>query len=275
MTNLIFLLVSIFIIAVIVKVSIYLNKKRLIKKINDNWGKFSESLYSLETSKLYSRFNRQREAKDFYTLDNETWKDLDLDELFEVINRTATPIGSQILYDLLKHPITSSEELNKREKIITSFSEDISLRQNIQFSLLGLAKLPAEYLASSLWSPIPDKPRYTFVFYFLSALSLWLPVLLILNFIHWGFVALIFIVNSIVYTLYGKNLTKFVVSFKFLNELINKAHKIATLLPAEFNDIKTELKNELKHTKSIGKKVYSLQFDDSTNVFVVYYNTTV
>ena len=272
LTNLIFLLVFIFIIAVVVKVSNYFYKKKLIKKINDNWGKFSESPYDLEISKLYTSFNKQREAKDFYTIDEETWKDLDLNELFGVINRTTTPIGSQILYDMLKHPRTSSEELNKREKVIASFSEDVSLRQHIQFSLLGLAKLPAEYLAYSLWNPIPDKSKYAFVFYFLSALSLWLPVLFILNSIHWGFVALIFIVNSTVYTLYGNTLTKFVVSFKFLNELINKAHKIAHLLPAEFNDIKTELKNELKHTKSIGKKVYSLQFDDSTNAFVIYYN---
>lgn len=271
-TNLILLLVSIFIIAVFVKVSIHLNKKRLIKKISDAWGKFSESPYDLETSKLYTRFNKQREAKDYYSIDDETWKDLDLNELFEVINRTITPIGSQILYDMLKHPRTSSEELSKREKIISSFSEDISFRQNIQVALFGLAKLPAKYLANSLWHPLPDKPRYAFLFYFLSAFSLWVPVLFILNFIHWGFIALVFVVNSIIYLLFEKKLTELVVSFKYLNTLISISHKVADLLPTRFADIKTELKKEIKCAKSIGKKVYSLQFDDSTNVFVIYYN---
>jgi len=271
-TNLIFFFVVVFIIAVFVKASIYFNKKRLVKKLNENWGKFSDSMYGLETSKLYTRFNKQREAKDFYSLDDETWKDLDLDELFKVINRTITPIGSQILYDMLKHPRTSPEELNKREKVIASFLEDDSLRQNIQVSLLGLAKLPAEYLAYSLWHPLPDKPKYAFVFYFLSALSLWLPVLFISNLVPWWFIGLIFIVNSSIYYLYGKKLAEFVVSFKFLSELISKSQKIAHLLPDKFNDIKTELKNELKHTYSISKKVYSLQFDDTTNVFVGYYN---
>ncbi len=271
-TNLLFFLVSVFIIAIIVKISIHLNKKRLIKKINDAWGKLPESPYDLETSKLYSRFNEQREAKDFYSIDEETWKDLNLNELFEVINRAITPIGSQILYDMLKHPRTSLEELNKREKIIASFSENSSLRQDIHVLLLGLSKLPAKYLAYSLWTPIPDKLKYALVFYFLSALSIWLPVLTILNFIHWGFIALLFVVNSIIYTLYEKKLTEFVVSFKFLNALISISHRIANLLPAELNDIKAELKNELKHAKSISKKVYSLQLEDSKNAFVAYYN---
>ncbi len=240
--------------------------------MNEAWGKFPESQYDLETAKLYSRFNQQREAKDFYTLDEETWKDLDLNELFETINRTITPIGSQILYDMLKHPRTSLDELSRREKIISSFSENVSLRQNIQIALLGLAKLPARNLAYSLWHPIPDKPKYYFLFYLLSALSIWIPVLVLLNIIHWGFIALIFVVNITIYSLYEKKLSQFVVSFKYLSELIGISHKIADLLPDEFKDIKDGLKSELKHVKAIGNKVYSLQFDDSTNAFAVYYN---
>ena len=272
LTNLILFLVSIFLIVIFVKISIYLNRKRLIKKMNEAWGKFPESQYDLETAKLYSRFNQQREAKDFYTLDEETWKDLDLNELFETINRTITPIGSQILYDMLKHPRTSLDELSRREKIISSFSENVSLRQNIQIALLGLAKLPARNLAYSLWHPIPDKPKYYFLFYLLSALSIWIPVLVLLNIIHWGFIALIFVVNITIYSLYEKKLSQFVVSFKYLSELIGISHKIADLLPDEFKDIKDGLKSELKHVKAIGNKVYSLQFDDSTNAFAVYYN---
>lgn len=267
-----FFLAFILIIAVFVKVSIHLNKKRLVKKINETWGKFPESPYDLETAKLYSTFNQQRETNDFYSIDEETWKDLDLNELFEALNRTITPVGSQILYDMLKHPRISLEELSKRKKIISTFSENISFRQNIQLALLGLAKLPVKYLAYSLWHPLPDKSKYAFVFYFLSALSIWLPVLAVLNFIHWGFIALIFVVNIIIYNLYEKKLSQFVISFKYLSELIGIAHKIANLLPAEFNYIKKELVSELKRAKSIGKKVYSLQFDDSANVFVVYYN---
>lgn len=239
--------------------------------MNETWGKLPEAPYDLETSKLYTRFNKQREAKDFYSIDEETWKDLDLNELLEVINRAITPIGSQILYDMLKHPRTSLEELTKREKVISSFSENVSLRQNIQVTLLGLAKLPAKYLAHSLWHPIPNKPKYAFVFYLLSALSFWLPVLWALNFIHYGFIILLFVVHSIIYYLYEKKLTEFVVSFKFLSILISKSRKIEKLLPAELNDIKAEIKNELERTKLIGKKVYALQLDDS-NPFAPYFN---
>jgi len=164
MANLLFFFASVFIFLLSVALAIYLNKKRLIKKIDERWGKFHVSYYDLETSKLYTRFNKQRDFKDIYTLDDETWKDLNLDELFEVMNRAITPIGSQILYDMLKHPRTSYDELHKREKLLYLFANNTTLRRNIQISLLGLAKVPAKHLAYSLWSPIPEKPKYSFVF---------------------------------------------------------------------------------------------------------------
>lgn len=261
-----------FITALFIRTFFYFNKKRLIKKINESWGKFSESPYDLETSQLYSLFNKQRETKGFYSIDEETWKDLDLNELFQIVNRTITPIGSQILYDLLKHPVTNCAELDKREDIIATFSENISLRQNVHQALLPLAKIPAKYLAYSLWHPLPDKPRYSFIFYFLSALSIWIPLLTLLNFIHWGFIVLVFAINSAVYYSYNKKLTEFVVSFKYLNPLISSSQKVVNFLPDEFNEIKIELRNELGYAKSIGKRVYSLQLEDSTNLFADYYN---
>ncbi|MDP3580291.1 MAG: hypothetical protein Q8S39_00055, partial [Ignavibacteria bacterium] len=199
MTNLLLFFAAVFIFLLSVALAIYLNKRRLIKKIDERWGKFHVSYYDLETSKLYTRFNKQRDLKNIYTVDDETWKDLNLDELFEVLNRTITPIGSQILYDMLKHPGTSSDELNRREKILELFSNNTSLRRDIQISLLGLAKVPAKYLAYSLWTPIPEKPKYSFVFYLLSALSVWFAVLSVIGIIHWGFAILIYITNLIVY----------------------------------------------------------------------------
>jgi len=273
MTNLLFFFVAVFIFLLSVALAIYLNKKRLIKKIDERWGKFHVSYYDLETSKLYTRFNTQRDFKDIYTVDDETWKDLNLDELFEVMNRAITPIGSQILYDMLKHPRTSNGELNKREKLLDLFSQNISLRRNIQISLLGLAKVPAKHLAYSLWHPIPEKPKYSFVFYLLSALSVWFAALSVIGMIHWGFMILMYMVNIIVYRFYEKKLNEFVVSFQFLSELIGKSHKIASLLPNELNELRNELKNELKQTKSISKKVYSLQLDASNNPLVAVYNS--
>ena len=273
MTNLLFFFAAVLIFLLSIALAIYLNRKRLIKKIDERWGKFHISYYDLETSKLYTRFNKQRDFKDIYTLDDETWKDLNLDELFEVMNRAITPIGSQLLYDMLKHPRTSYDELHKREKLLDLFANNTILRRDIQISLLGLAKVPAKNLAYSLWTPIPEKPKYSFVFYLLSALSIWLAALSVIGMIHWGFAILIYITNLVVYRFYEKKLSEFVVSFQFLSELISKAYKIAALLPNELSYIKCELQNELRNTKKISKKVYSLQLDASNNPIVAIYNS--
>ncbi len=272
MGNIIIFLVTALFIVFSILLSKYFYKKRVIKKLNDQWGKLLESAYNLDTAKLYWQFNTQPNTANSYAIDEETWKDLNMDELFEVMNRATTPIGSQILFHMLHYPLANSDELERREKIINLFANNTPLRQSVQIFLLGLAKVPAKFLACSLWTPIPQKPKYAFVFYLISAISFWLPVFCILNLIPWAFVLLLFVTNSIIYSLYEKKLAEFVVSFQFLSLLIANSHKIANLLPDELGYLKTELKNELKHTKSISKKVYSLQLNDS-NPLVAIYNT--
>lgn len=271
MTNLIFLLVLILIIAAVVKVSSYFYKKKLIKKINEDWGKLPESLYDLETSKLYSEFNKQKENKDFCTIDDETWKDLDLNELFKVINRTTTPIGSQILYDMLINPRTSPDELIKREKIISAFSENISLRQSVQVALLGLAKLPAKYLAYSLWHPLPTKPKYALVFYWLTAIAFWVLILSFAGIISWGFVGIIFIINSILFYLNQKKVSRFLTSFQFLVVLIKTTNKVQSIIKDIFPEISKDLNANLKQTASIANKIFSIQ-PKADDALAIYFN---
>ena len=95
-----------------------------LKQLRDNWAKIPEKRLDIESTKLFFKFNKNNSINHSYCVDNDTWEDLDFDQIFQLINRTITPIGSQYLFYLLKHPVFKKATLDNREKLITNFTEN-------------------------------------------------------------------------------------------------------------------------------------------------------
>lgn len=74
-------------------------------------------------------------------LDDITWNDLALDELFCRIGGTVSDPGDAVLYDWLRHPLLSKKELSKRARAIKAFEEQDSLRLAVQRALSGAGRL--------------------------------------------------------------------------------------------------------------------------------------
>lgn len=62
-------------------------------------------------------------SKADYSLDDITFNDLNLNEVFEAINRTSTSVGEEVLYSMLRMPLTAIEDLNDRKSRIRYFIE--------------------------------------------------------------------------------------------------------------------------------------------------------
>lgn len=77
-----------------------------------------------------------------YTLDDQTWSDLDMDSVFYEMDRTYSSVGESILYKMLRNPLMNEKELKERDKIINILKEDKDLRAEIQsiFFKLGFDK---------------------------------------------------------------------------------------------------------------------------------------
>lgn len=269
--NLIFF-VSLILAAILVsKVYAVIIKYRTVKKLRTQWGKFSENLTDLETSKLLFDFKEKKESDLSYTIDDDTWLDLDLDEFFKVVNRTVTPIGAQCLYDILRNPLLSQKELDTREKIITTFAENNTVREKIQIALTPLSKPYVKYLVFSLWTTLPIKPKYVFFFYLLSAIAIWVFFLSVLGIIHLGFIFLTFFLNSIIIFLHRKKIAQFLSSFQYLAVLIKTSAKIQSLLSDDLPETSTNLRVNLKPSRSIAHKIFSLQQGDD-NPIAAYFN---
>lgn len=70
--------------------------------------------------------------KSEYTLDDQSFSDLDLPSVYKKIDKTYTTAGEAALYTLIRNLIIDENELNGREKLIDFFCKNEDLRAELQ-----------------------------------------------------------------------------------------------------------------------------------------------
>ena len=165
-----------------------LNYLRNVENIKNNWTKPIERKRKIvEISKLYTllNLNMSNNKEDCannatsFSIDDQTWSDLNMNELFPLLDRTFTTPGEQILYKLLRTPLLTKEEIQKRKIILNAFQDNETFRNKVALMLLKLDKQKESTVTSMLWYELPEqtpwKPLFTALFY---AVTLELPLFL-------------------------------------------------------------------------------------------------
>lgn len=115
-------------------------KLKLIQKIENEWGKKPNRQYNLEELNTISSYYKYAENVS-YDVDDITWNDLDMDEIFAIINHTSSSIGEEYLYATLRKLNFDKEELEERNRLIEFFSKNSDMRKKLQIPLHRLGKL--------------------------------------------------------------------------------------------------------------------------------------
>ena len=77
-------------------------------------------------------------------VDEITWSDLEMDEVFFRINHTRSFVGEQVLYQRLHGP-DSRNDLEIFEKLVSVFGDDEDGRSDYEYRLSGIGKTQADY----------------------------------------------------------------------------------------------------------------------------------
>ncbi len=239
------------------------------QKLRDSWGTIPAATVDIETAELYFELNKENSIDNSYRLDENTWHDLDMDELFELINRTTSPTGAQYLFYLLKHPVFEKRTLDNREELINAFLSNQELREVVQLELQSLAEPNAKNLPYSLWKPLPENSGYAGVFPFLSFIALAVLLLTIFQLLPILAVVTVFTINLAIHYSIKRRLDLFLAWSEYLGVLLKVADKIRALPFPELRVVQNTLKKNLKNTLSISKKLFTLSMKDPTG-FVEY-----
>lgn len=139
----------------------YRNRQRLLTAIRANWGRPSDRSRKMAAIAEYHRSIVLAEGPG-RSLDDRTWTDLNLDEVFQTIDRTESTIGQQVLYHRLRRQ--EPADLETFEELVEQLSGNAGTREPIQAALRALRDSDSYDL---WWLAQPDaltRPRFHILF---------------------------------------------------------------------------------------------------------------
>lgn len=200
-------------------------RRSRLAELRAGWGKPVERERDMDLIRMYHDLVAVPEA----TVDEITWRDLAMEELFEKVDRTQSLTGRQVLYHQMRTYIRDDSRLAERARQYWLFRRETILREQIQLSLRPLESRQAGWLAPLLVSPLTERPRHAWPWYLLSALSLnclagvyFFPPLAL------AAVALL-VVNLVVNETYGRKITPHFLGFAQIDHLLTIVRTLARL----------------------------------------------
>jgi hypothetical protein len=237
-------------------VSSRLRKLRLTARIKNEWGQphINKKRDMPATRMLFDNTPVKETEK---AIDDQTWNDLNMDNIYSVIDRTLTDPGEAILYRMLRTPLTDKTILETRNRIIRIFQDDRKFREDVQ---LALIRLGHQYFSNdlfvTLWGNLLPLNKITFFFTVMTLLAIFS---LSVPFI-WGSPVLalvpvaVFIANLLIHYIFRRNYKDQLFAFSYLLTFIRTAGKLSRLLEGRLDIYATKLEENYRVCRKILKK---------------------
>jgi hypothetical protein len=114
-------------------------------------------------------------------ISDRTWDDLDLGAVFRHIDHSASTVGQQVLYDLLRSPESIPDRIAERDVLVRRLGEESGLREVIERAVSGLRHGSAYGLSYLFLEDLPRRPRFFLLF---PALTLAALGAVVMAFVH-------------------------------------------------------------------------------------------
>ena len=142
-----FVVIFIFALLVFGIVHMYVGEKKARRvwreKFLKEWGKIPQREYDDEELEKISRYFeyqlRKGKIKKPY-IDDITWNDLDMDNVFAYVNNTKCSAGEEYLYYLFRTPATEQKTLDERERLMHFFATHESERVELEVCFRQIGK---------------------------------------------------------------------------------------------------------------------------------------
>lgn len=228
---------------------------RALYHININWGKAEERKRKFEDIKKLHMFLKNEEKEKFY-IDNQTWEDLNMNKVFERLDRTLSTPGEQVLYNMLHTPLFDEDAVNKRKNIITFFQQARELREKIQTELYWLDRQNKNTITDLLWGELPNKSKLSILFNLMALLPL--VIILLIPFLGVQisvYIVFVFMANMYIHMKFKNKISIHVDSISYLSAVVNTGKKLSEFDEEVLHSILQELKEntrKLKVSKNAG-----------------------
>ncbi len=194
-------------------------------------------------------------------IDDRTWRDLDLDDVFISLDRTASEPGRQWLYHALRTPRMVREPLTHLERLVQRIAGDGDITERLVNALSRLADPRAGQLAHLVLGELPRRPRFWWLFPALSASSVTCLALIAVwprSLIVW---IAICVVNVGVQIVYKPRVKRFVPALHELPGFIRAAQTIGELDIGESSQEMRDLREGARQLGMLRRATWWLMFE--------------
>lgn len=216
--------------------------RKLTRKLLTQWGTRSDQEYTYEKYESIKKYYKKQKI-DSTDVDSITWNDIDMDEIYMLINNTQCSIGEEYLYALLHKLQFDEHVLEERNQLIQSFIEEEDDRVSIQKCFAKMGKLDKisfyEYinLVDDIKSHNPFK-HYLCCFGLLGSIfSVFIP-----GFMHNGFLLTILFVGINIFYYYKRKseVEKYLSVFAYILKMLSNIDELEKI---HFEGIKPYVKS--------------------------------
>ncbi len=199
--------------------------------------------------------------KDEYHIDEQTWHDLDLNEVYKKIDRTYSSVGEAGLYSMLRNPLNDEKKLKERSEIINHYKENERVRTKIQgiFFDLGIDK------KNSLLDMIDEKllESNKKKYYIYTILGKVIPSILVLIAIFHDIRAMLLLMLLTLFNIYINSKEREHIKANglvYLRRMIKASSKILSIKDKGLDGYKDRIKDSLSKLKSIDRNTKIIAF---------------
>lgn len=115
------------------------HRQWLDSRLRGSWGKVPDREYRAEELESISHYALHHRQGKFY-VDDITWNDLGMEEIFMLLNNTVSSCGEEYLYYMLRTPERTQEPLDRREELMQWAASKPEERLRLQKILYGVRR---------------------------------------------------------------------------------------------------------------------------------------
>lgn len=259
------------IVAAILSMSLYSvisnikNSRKIKERLEKEWGNKLDRKYTSEDISYISKFfhNKKCEDKDKFFIDEITWNDLEMDEIFKYINSTDSTPGEECFYAMLREPIYDEMKLKNRNKLIEFFQNNEEERKKIQYRLAKLGKRRGSDISSYFCNDTEENEQSKLIIYRILGI---IPLVSIgIMFLNSGIglmvLILSFMLNMALHYYVKKRIDYKLRAYSYIIQMIKCSNLI---LKENVNEIEY-YNNILKNAVKVVKQFKNVHFDIDSN----------
>lgn len=228
------------------------NNKKL-KKFRKEWetGQFLSLKEDVKSVSSYW-LNKKNSQSNYNGVNQLTWDDLSMDEVFQKLNYTQSSVGSEYLFNQLRDINPSIEHVQDAEELYVLLTDDEKLRGEILLVLSALGKRNYTNSSSFIYETMKSKINNVYIYVLLAALPIVSVILMPFNLTYGiGLLFLSFVMNITIYYRNKSKLEHDLFAASYAAGVIHAGKRLASIKHPEFEPNAKRLKENVQPLKKV------------------------